>query len=254
MAAYESRAAATRTALRVTMPEAPSPVASPTSRVERLRYLTFGRAVPAALFGTLAYLQGVRLFATWGSLSGVVDVAAFVSGALYLLFIAIPVGIYLTRPMPRARDGRALPRIAAFGGTTIQLLVGVLVSNVMHISAGPVLFRSVAVGLPLELAAFGLAVYGLLYLRRNLSLIPEARGLVTGGPYALVRHPLYVAEIAAAVGRTLDEAAVLTIGILVVFIGLQLLRARYEERLLASVFPEYRAYAAGTARLLPGLW
>lgn len=236
------------------MPEAPAPVVSATSRVERLRYLTFGRAVPAALFGFLAYLQAVRLFATWGRLSGAADVAAFVSGALYLAFIAIPVGIYLTRPMPRARDGRALPRIAAFGGTTIQLLVGVLVSNVMHVRAGPVLFRSVAVGLPVELAAFGLAVYGLLYLRRNLSLIPEARRLVTGGPYALVRHPLYLAEIAAAVGRTLDEAAVLTLTVLVVFVALQLLRARYEERLLSSVFPEYSVYAASTARLLPGVW
>lgn len=236
------------------MPEPAAPPARSLSRRENLRYLTFGRAVPAVLFGALAYLQGARLFASWGSLHSGADVGTFVSGALYLAFVAIPVGIYLTRPAPRARDGRALPRIAAFGGTTVQLLVGVLASNVLHISGGPVLFRSVTLGLPLELGAFALALHGLLYLRRNLSLIPEARGLVTGGPYALVRHPLYLAEIAAAVGRTLDAAAVLSLCVLVVFVGLQLVRARYEERLLGSVFPEYRAYAARTSRLVPWVW
>ena len=233
-------------------PAAPAP--GSTSRVERLRYLTFGKAVPAALFGLLAYVQGERLLVESRSLSSATETAAFVSGILYLAFIAIPVGIYLTRPMPRARDGRALPRIAAFGGTAIQLMVGVLVSNVLHVGGGPVLLRSVQVGLPLELGAFALAVYGLLYLRRNLSVIPEARRLVTGGPYRLVRHPLYLAEIAAALGRTLDEAAILTVAVLALFVTLQLVRARYEERLLASVFSEYPAYAARTARLIPGVW
>lgn len=236
------------------MPEAAASAAAPSSRVERLRYLTFGRAVPAALFGVLAYLQGLRLLAESGSLSGAGEVATFLSGALYLAFTAIPVAIYLTRPMPRARDGRALPRLAAFAGTTIQLLVGMLVSNVFHLSAGPVLFRDVQLGLPLELAAITLAVYGLLHLRRNLSVIPEARALVTGGPYRLVRHPLYLAEIAAAVGRTLDEAAVLTVAVLLALVVLQLVRARYEEGLLSSVFPEYGAYAARTARIVPGVW
>ncbi|GAC1337776.1 MAG: methyltransferase [Candidatus Dormibacteria bacterium] len=220
----------------------------------RLRYLTFGRAVPAALFGLLAYLQARKLITDTHGLGGARDIVAFTSGGLYLAFTAIPVVIYLTRPMPRARDGRLLPRLAAFGGTTIQLLVGALVSNVLHLGGGPVLLRSAAIGLPLELAAFALAVYGLLYLRRNLSVIPEARHLVTGGPYRLVRHPLYLAEISAAVGRTIAEAAVLTIVVLVALIALQLIRARYEEGLLSSVFPQYGAYAARTSRLIPGVW
>ena len=41
--------------------------------------------------------------------------------------------------------------------------------------------------------AFG--VWGLLYLRHSFSIIPEARRLVVGGPYRIVRHPLYFAEI-----------------------------------------------------------
>ena len=59
----------------------------------------------------------------------------------------------------------------------------------------PVLFTPWAVirdiSAPLALGAFVLGVYGLLYLRRSLSIIPEARRLVTGGPYRFIRHPLY---------------------------------------------------------------
>jgi protein-S-isoprenylcysteine O-methyltransferase Ste14 len=36
-------------------------------------------------------------------------------------------------------------------------------------------------------------IYALMHLRSSLSIIPEVRRLVIGGPYRLVRHPLYAA-------------------------------------------------------------
>jgi protein-S-isoprenylcysteine O-methyltransferase Ste14 len=36
-----------------------------------------------------------------------------------------------------------------------------------------------------------LAVYALAWLGRSFSIMAEARRLVTDGPYAVVRHPLY---------------------------------------------------------------
>ena len=45
------------------------------------------------------------------------------------------------------------------------------------------------------LRAYILAVWGLLYLRKSFSIIPEARRVVSGGPYRFIRHPLYAAEI-----------------------------------------------------------
>jgi len=38
------------------------------------------------------------------------------------------------------------------------------------------------------------------------------------------------------------------------FIAVQMLRARFEEGLLARTFPEYRTYAARTRRLIPLVW
>jgi protein-S-isoprenylcysteine O-methyltransferase Ste14 len=106
----------------------------------------------------------------------------------------------------------------------------------------------------LALGAFALGVYGLLYLRRSLSIIPEARRLVTGGPYRLIRHPLYAAEILAAFALVLARPGLWATLMLVPFIAVQMLRARFEEGLLSRIFPEYKLYAAHTPRLIPLVW
>jgi len=106
----------------------------------------------------------------------------------------------------------------------------------------------------LALGAFALGVYGLLYLRRSLSIIPEARRLVTRGPYRFIRHPLYAAEILAACALVLARPGLWATLTLVPFIAVQMLRARFEEGLLTRIFPEYRRYAAQTRRLIPLVW
>jgi protein-S-isoprenylcysteine O-methyltransferase Ste14 len=116
----------------------------------------------------------------------------------------------------------------------------------------PLLVRAATV--PLTLGAFVLGVYGLLYLRRNLSIIPEARRLVTGGPYCLIRHPLYAAEILAASALVIARPGLWATLALAPFIAVQMLRATFEEGLLARAFPEYKPYAARTRRLIPLLW
>jgi protein-S-isoprenylcysteine O-methyltransferase Ste14 len=77
---------------------------------------------------------------------------------------------------------------------------------------------------------------------------------VTGGPYRLVRHPLYVCEILSALAMLISNGRLSTIALVVVFCGLQVTRIHYEESLLSRSFPEWRAWAAGRARLIPGVW
>jgi protein-S-isoprenylcysteine O-methyltransferase Ste14 len=75
---------------------------------------------------------------------------------------------------------------------------------------------------------------------------------VTGGPYRLSRHPVYLGEVATAIGVNLATAGWLSAVAIAYFIVCELLRIRWEERILASTFPdEYPEYARRVPRYLP---
>jgi protein-S-isoprenylcysteine O-methyltransferase Ste14 len=98
------------------------------------------------------------------------------------------------------------------------------------------------------------AIYTLWYLGRSFSVFPQARRLVTTGPYSRVRHPLYLFEeisvIGIAAGRTQPWALLIAVSSFL----LQIVRMKYEERVLDQSFPEYPRYAASVSRLLPGIY
>ncbi len=234
--------------------EATAPRLRSTS-TDNIRLLLFGRLVPATFFAMLGYIQFQRLASDVRALPNPVNAVAVMSGplpaALYLLFCAIPVFIYVGRPAPRARDGRWLPRAAGLAGTVMLLVVGALPQGA-RLYSPPSWLGGLSTAV--SVVAFALAVYGLLYLRRSLSIIPEVRRLVTGGPYRVVRHPLYAAEILAACAFVMVNPGALPVAVLAPFVATQLVRSRFEERLLTAAYPHYRDYARHTRRLIPFIW
>jgi protein-S-isoprenylcysteine O-methyltransferase Ste14 len=107
--------------------------------------------------------------------------------------------------------------------------------------------EAVAVGAYLWLLASVIA------LGRCFGVLPEARGLVTRGPYRIVRHPVYLGEIGACIGLAAASPSPRNAAALAALIAAQSLRLRLEERALTDSFPDYAAYAAETPRLLPRL-
>jgi protein-S-isoprenylcysteine O-methyltransferase Ste14 len=89
-----------------------------------------------------------------------------------------------------------------------------------------------------------LTVWGMWHLRRAFSITVEARQLVTGGPYRLVRHPIYSGEILAAAAVAAIRCSAANTVVLALFIAIQLYRTRLEEVKLRSVFPGYGDFAA----------
>jgi protein-S-isoprenylcysteine O-methyltransferase Ste14 len=97
-------------------------------------------------------------------------------------------------------------------------------------------------GAILWLAGAVLCLWPLWYLRRSFSLEPEARTLVTSGPYRLARHPIYTVYLLINFGILLRHLTVPFAIVLALWVALLLVRVRYEEGVLASAFPEYPAY------------
>ena len=88
-------------------------------------------------------------------------------------------------------------------------------------------------------------------LGRSFSVLPEARSLVTDGPYRYIRHPVYLGEITAFAGLVVASATPRNVLCAGLFGVAQATRMRLEEKALTSAFPEYADYAARTGRLLP---
>ena len=87
--------------------------------------------------------------------------------------------------------------------------------------------------------------------------IQEERGhtIATGGPYAIVRHPMYGGAILFLFGTPLLLGSWYGVALAPVIVVAFGVRAVLEERTLAAQFPDYADYAARVRyRLVPGMW
>ncbi len=113
---------------------------------------------------------------------------------------------------------------------------------------------SPAVGTALMASGLVLSLYAKVALWRSFGLVAANRGVKHGGPYRLVRHPMYLGYAITQVGFVLLNPSLTNLGLYSAAFGLQLLRLRAEEGLL-SQDPAYAAYMRTTRfRLLPGVF
>lgn len=83
----------------------------------------------------------------------------------------------------------------------------------------------------------------------------RAQRVISTGPYAYVRHPMYSGMILFFASVPLILGSTWGLGIAPLFLVLLALRIRIEERTLITGLPGYADYAARVRyRLLPGLW
>ncbi|MEW2138066.1 isoprenylcysteine carboxylmethyltransferase family protein [Streptomyces sp. NPDC005409] len=77
--------------------------------------------------------------------------------------------------------------------------------------------------------------------------------IVTYGLYRFIRHPAYAGMLLAHVGFVAFFLNPVSVVLLVLLAAAITFRIRTEERMLMNI-PGYSAYAAGHARLVPGVW
>ncbi len=177
-------------------------------------------------FGVAAGLSGLACWQQPSLLAGLV-----------VLHNALLAGIYLRRNPTLRYDQK---------GLYLGLLAAVL-PTATPLPAAPGFLITL-----LALSGYGLILWSLLTLRSRFGIAPADRGLVTDGPYRLVRHPMYLGELLLR-GALVASAPNLVLALLltVCLALIQVLRIQREEGIIRG----YAIYAAQTRfRLLPGVW
>src|SRR5919108_3634678 len=142
-----------------------------------------------------------------------------VSAFAYFVFVRPPALRRARAPLAFGACGAAILGAVALrapdaSGSTALLLAG---DAVAVVSAGWLLVSVLALG-------------------RCFGFLPEARGLVTRGPYRIVRHPVYLGELGMAGGLLVAPPTASNAAAVAVLTAGQVVRMRLEEEALAREF------------------
>ena len=112
------------------------------------------------------------------------------------------------------------------------------------------------VGVLLVWAGVLLAIWAKFAIGRGFTVsfaIKEGHALVTSGPYAIVRHPIYTGILAVALGGALVLDSLLTLGFALLLVMPLWFHTAIEEPLLEQHFGDaWREYRSRVPRLVPG--
>ena len=164
-----------------------------------------------------------------------------------IVFLALMVIMFAVRRVPLHNPIALYPRFAAGAGTFLG--IGIVMIPLEELSSGLYLVSLFSI-----IGGTVFSVWATLTLARSISIMPQARKLVTSGPYAFIRHPLYLGEFVVLFGIALQHSMPWALLLLAIQSMFQFERMKNEERVLAHAFPNYADYVARTARLLPGVY
>ena len=152
---------------------------------------------------------------------------------------------YLVRRAARVVTRRLGDWLLAFGGTFIPVLLrpgGAHPAWGMH------------AGLALQVLGLAICFSSFLVLGRSFGFAAGDRGLVTRGPYRLVRHPIYASYLLLQGGYLLQSMSVRNVAVVLAAFACNAGRAIVEDRILAdnAAHADYRRRVRW--RLVPGVW
>jgi protein-S-isoprenylcysteine O-methyltransferase Ste14 len=208
---------------------------------------------------------GALLFASAGTLDWPAAWVFLVVSAI----IGPACGLWLAKTDPALLAERLRPTFQADQpAADKKFMLAFAVATLIWLVAIGLDRRAQASDVPLVLHVLGLAMYLLStalimwVFRANSFAAPVVKvqaerhhRVISTGPYAFVRHPMYSGIMLFFVGVSLLLGSWWGVAIAPVFAVLFAIRARIEERALVEGLPDYADYAARVRyRLVPGLW
>ena len=168
-----------------------------------------------------------------------------VADCIWLVGAAAMGMICLVRSAPL----NAITNFCSVAATTGMILAPFLFIRSADATTG--LIKEIAISL--ELLGVAMTQVSRLYMGRSFGLLPANRGIVTSGPFAIVRHPIYLGWILLSLGYVLTYPAARNVLAVLVAFPFMLWRIEQEEELLEQD-SAYAAYHRRVPfRLIPGL-
>src|SRR6185437_1630201 len=128
----------------------------------------------------------------------------------------------------------------------------------LYIQLWPAGFWPFWLGAAVTVAGLLFAIWARVHLGRNWSssvTIKEGHELITSGPYAMARHPIYTGILTGFLGTVIALSQMRGLIAFVLIFLVLWLKLRREEQWMRSQFGEtYAAYAHKTASLVPYLF
>lgn len=157
----------------------------------------------------------------------------------------------------RTREKEGTQRIFVLAGTLLFLAGLLLVGFDRRWGWSAVPTALVVAADIIVLAGYGIFVLVLRanrYLSRTVE-VDAGQKIVTNGPYAVVRHPMYAGILLLYLSTPIALGSVWALIPFVILAALFPVRILNEEKVLLREMPEYEGYMAKTRfRLIPGIW
>lgn len=177
------------------------------------------------------------------------DAARYDSGAANLIWLvgAAMMGVLSLIRVP--------PSAAMVTPKAIAAVAGMIVTPALMQAGGAKTIGTVAVvAMALELCGVALSQVARLSMARRFGVLPANRGVVSSGPFRLVRHPIYLGWLLLSLGFALSYPRPLNLAAVALTVPFMIWRIALEEELLTAD-AAYRAYRDRVRyRLIPGLY